>query len=463
MRVPQSSKHHVVIVGGGFGGLYAALALGRAPVRVTLIDRENHHLFQPLLYQVATGGLALEDITSPLRSVLRRQSDTRVLQAEVTGFDPHSRRVLLKGGGSVRYDTLIVAAGAVDRYFGNGHWAKAAPGMKSGWDALQLRDRVFNAFERAEWAQEEEERRRLMTFAIVGGGPTGVELAGALAELAHHTLPADFRNIRTRDARIHLLEAGPRVLATFSPGMSREAERSLRQLGVTVHTGAVVEHVEPGSLVYRSDGAAQRLDAGTIIWAAGVKASPLASALAAATGTRQDRQGRIVVEPDLSVPGWPDILVIGDMAHFSHGRSAPLPGTAPVAIQQARYAARLVRARLSGREIPAFRFRDRGMMAVIGRHRAVVDTPAVRFGGALAWFVWLFLHVMYLVEFENRLVVLVQWAWNYFTRRRGGRLILRMPQQNGSPEAAGVGGEESSSGLSREFADEDRTLTMSPR
>ncbi|MEJ5298062.1 MAG: NAD(P)/FAD-dependent oxidoreductase [Armatimonadota bacterium] len=426
-RKPES--HHVVIIGGGFGGLYAALALGRAPVRITMVDRENHHLFQPLLYQVATGGLALEDITSPLRSVLSCQKNTRVLQAEVTGFDPHARRVLLKDGGSIGYDTLIVAAGAVDRYFGNRHWAQAAPGMKSGWDALELRDRIFQAFEQAEWAQDERERQRFMTFAIVGGGPTGVELAGALAELAHHTLPGDFRNIRTRDARIVLLEAGSRVLAAFPQRLSLEAERSLRTLGVTVYTGATVEHIEPGRVVFRREAAVHEIAAETIIWAAGVKASPLASALAEATGAELDRQGRLIVAPDLSVPGWPEILVIGDMAHFAHGLKSPLPGIAPVAIQQARYAARLIQARMDGRVLPVFRYRDRGMMAVIGRHRAVVNTPVLRFGGPLAWFVWLFLHVMYLVEFENRLVVLVQWAWNYFTRRRGGRLILRMEQR----------------------------------
>lgn len=438
VRKTRPEVHHVVIVGGGFGGLYAALALGKAPVRVTVVDRENHHLFQPLLYQVATGGLALEDITSPLRSVLARQKNTRVLQAEVTGVDPRSRTVLLKDGGSIRYDTLIVAAGAVDRYFGNRHWAPAAPGMKTGWDALDLRDRIFRAFEEAEWSRDDDERRRLMTFAIIGGGPTGVELAGAVAELAHHTLPRDFRNIRTSDSRIHLLEAGPRLLAAFPEHLSREAERSLEALGVTVHTGAVVEDVRAGGLTFRQGGDLHDIAAETIIWAAGVKASPLAEAIARATGAEVDLQGRIVVAPDLSVPGWPEILVIGDMAHFAHGSGAPLPGIAPVAIQQARYAARLIRARLEGRVLPVFRYRDRGMMAVIGRHRAIVNTPALRFAGPLAWFAWLFLHVMYLVEFENRIVVLVQWAWNYFTRRRGGRLILRMKgrERTGSPATA---------------------------
>lgn len=424
--VVAAPGHHVVIVGGGFAGLYAAQSLRRAPVRVTLIDRRNFHLFQPLLYQVATGGLSPADIASPLRSVLRRQRNARVLQAEVTGFDTAGRRVLL-GRESIPYDTLIVATGVSHHYFGRPDWEPLAPGLKSIEDATAIRRRVFAAFEQAEREPDPARRQEWLTFVVVGGGPTGVELAGAIGELAHHTLPRDFRLIDTRRTRIHLLEAGERILPAYDERLSRAAADSALRLGVTVRTGAAVTEISPDGVTVGDGPRAETIAARTVVWAAGVQASPLGAALAAATGAELDRQGRVMVGPDLALPGHPEILVLGDLAHARQPDGRPLPGVAPVAMQQGAYAARLIQNRLRGRVISPFRYRDRGSMAVIGRSAAVAEIGGLRIRGFAAWLTWLFVHLIHLVEFENRLLVLVQWGWNYVTRNRSARLITGPP------------------------------------
>lgn len=434
---------HVVIVGGGFAGLYAAQSLRRAPVRITLIDRRNFHLFQPLLYQVATGGLSPADIASPLRSILRRQRNVCVLQAEVTGFDAAGRRVLL-GDASVEYDTLIVATGVSHHYFGRDDWEPLAPGLKSIEDATGIRRRVFEAFERAEREPDAARQQEWLTFAVVGGGPTGVELAGAIGELAHHTLPQDFCRIDTRQARVHLLEAGERILSTYDERLSRAAVASAERLGVTVRTGSVVTGIGPDGVTIGNGPRAEFIAARTVVWAAGVQASPLGAALAAATGAELDRQGRVIVGPDLAVPGHPGILVLGDLAHARQAGDRqpggqPLPGLAPVAMQQGAYAGRLITRRLQGRETPPFRYRDRGSMAVIGRSAAVAQIRGLRLSGFAAWLAWLFIHLIYLVEFENRLLVLLQWGWSYVTRNRSARLITGTPKSRDSePDGPGA-------------------------
>ena len=414
--------HRVVILGGGFGGLYAAQALARVPVDVTLIDRRNFHLFQPLLYQVATGALSPGEIASPLRKVLKRQRNARVLMAEMTGLDPAARRVLL-ADGEVEYDTLIVATGASHHYFGHPEWEPIAPGLKTIEDATEIRARVLDAFEVAERETDAEPRRAWLTFVIVGAGPTGVELAGALGEIANDTLKRDFRSIDSRDARILLLEGADRVLPPYPPDLSAKAERALERLKVTVRTSTLVTAVDRDGVDVRCGAATERIASRTVLWAAGVQASPLGRILAEACGAPLDRAGRVIVEPDLTVPHHPEILVIGDLASYAHQTGTPLPGVAPVAMQEGRYAARLVAGRLRGESLPAFRYRHRGSMATIGRGEAVADFGRVRFDGLLAWLAWLFVHLIYLIEFDNRLLVLVQWAWNYITRNRGARLI----------------------------------------
>ena len=413
--------HRVVIVGGGFGGLAAARALRRARVEVTLVDRRNFHLFQPLLYQVATGSLSPANIAAPLRALLRKQRNARVLLGDVREIDANRRRVLL-ANGELPYDTLVVAAGVSHHYFGHDEWAAFAPGLKTIEDATEIRSRILLAFERAERSGDDAQRRALLTFVVVGGGPTGVELAGALAEIARVTLRDDFRAADPTDARIVMLEAAQRVLPSYPPDLSRAAEASLRRLGVEVRTGALVTALTPGAVEFREGVGAQSLAAETVLWAAGVKASPLAQELAGATGAPLDRAGRVRVRPDLTVPGHPEIVVIGDLACVEQS-GAPLPGVAPVAMQQGAFAARLVRARLRGRTPGPFIYRDRGNLATIGRNEAVADVFGLRFTGYLAWLVWLFVHLMNIVEFRNRLLVLVQWAWNYWTFDRSARLI----------------------------------------
>jgi NADH dehydrogenase len=418
--------HRVVVVGGGFGGLYTARFLRRVPVRVTLVDRRNFHLFQPLLYQVATGGLSPAEITAPLRAVLKRLPRLDVLMAEVTGIDA-PRRVVQLADGSVPYDTLVLATGATHHYFGHDAWAAHAGGLKTVEDATRIRARILTAFESAERSRDEAERRRLLTFTIVGAGPTGVELAGAIGELAHHTLRRDFRRFDPRSTRIVLLDGADRVLPTFDPRSSRAAAAALTRLGVEVRTGARVVDITAGQVRVESGTGTETIDSATMLWGAGVRASPLASALAASTGAATDTSGRVVVAPDCSVPGRPEIFVIGDMARLEDAAGRLLPGVAPVAMQQGRHVARAIADRLRGRSTRPFRYRDRGSLAVIGRAAAVAELGRFRFTGYPAWLLWLFVHILYLVEFEHRLLVLVQWGYSYFTRKRGARLITLDP------------------------------------
>ncbi len=417
----NQSPHHVVIIGGGFGGLYAAKALGNAPVQVTLIDKRNFHLFQPLLYQVATGTLSPADISSPLRAVLSNNKNTKVLLGEVTDIDPEAQKVILRGE-EVSYDTLIVATGVSHHYFGKDEWETVAPGLKTVENALEMRRRIFLAFEAAEKETDAEKRRAWLTFAIVGGGPTGVELAGAIAELAYSTLKKDFRNIDTAEARILLLEGMDRILPPYKPELSTKAAASLQKLGVTVLTNALVTNIENHVITLKQGEQIEQIPARTILWAAGVKASPMSKVLNQRTGVELDRVGRVVVEPNLSIAGHSNIFVIGDLANLSQD-GKPLPGVAPVAMQEGEYVAKLIEQRFAGKPAPPFRYLDFGSLAVIGRNAAVVDLGYVRFTGLLAWLFWVFIHIYYLIEFDNKLVVMIQWGWNYFTRKRGARLI----------------------------------------
>lgn len=416
--------HQVVIVGGGFGGLYAAKKLGKLgkTVQITLIDKRNFHLFQPLLYQVATGGLSPGDIASPLRAVLNRYQNVSVIQGEVTGIRAKDQIVVL-GQDEIRYDTLIVATGVSHSYFGNDQWQDDAPGLKTVEDALKMRQRIFNAFEEAERATDDVERDAWMTFVLVGAGPTGVELAGAVAELAYATLVRDFRKIDTQKTKIVLLEGADRVLPPYTEKLSAKAKQALEKLGVEVKVGAMVTDIQSDKVTYKMDEEIYDIATHTVLWAAGTKASPLGEMIKTETDAELDRQGRVIVEPDLSVPNHPEILVVGDLACYQHQGEKPLPGVAPVAMQMGRYAARLIKNRLQGKSTDSFRYFDKGSLAVIGRNAAVADLGFVRFSGFFAWFAWVFIHIAYLIEYDNRLVVLFQWAWNYVTRKRGARLI----------------------------------------
>jgi NADH dehydrogenase len=417
--------HRVVIIGGGFGGLYAARKLGRAPVTVTLIDRRNFHLFQPLLYQVATGALSPGEIASPLRYVLQKNRNTEVLLGEVVDIDAGSRRVILRDG-DVAYDDLIVATGATHHYFGNDQWEPLAPGLKTIEDATAIRSRLLAAFEHAEREQDHAARHAWLSFVIVGGGPTGVELAGALGEIANDTLRHDFRHIDPTEAQILLIEGEPRVLPLFPPDLSQKAERQLIALGVRARTGARVTQIDSEGVTMQIGNSQERIAARTVLWAAGVRASRLGKVLADRAGATLDRAGRVIVEPDLSIPGHPEIHVIGDLASFSHQGGKPLPGVAPVAMQQGRYVARLIRARASGRaDVKPFHYFNKGNLATVGRNKAVADFGKLHIAGFFAWLTWVFVHLMYLVEFENRFLVLTEWVYNYITRNRGARLITK--------------------------------------
>jgi len=416
------SAHRVVIVGGGFGGLYAARSLGKAPVPVAVVDRRNFHLFQPLLYQVATGALSPGEIASPLRYVLGRQRNTEVLLAEAADFDVDGRRVILRDG-ELAYDDLIVATGATHHYFGRDDWAEIAPGLKTIEDATEMRRRILYAFERAEREPDPATRQAWLTFVIVGAGPTGVELAGALGEIANDTLRHDFRHINPAAARILLLEGADRVLPPFPPDLSAKAECQLIELCVRPRSGARVTGIDSEGVTVESRGVVEHIPTHTVLWAAGVRASRLGKKLADRTGAQLDRAGRVLVEPDLSIAGHPEIHVIGDLAVFTHQTGKPLPGLAPVAMQQGRYVARLIVKRLRGKAVGPFRYFDKGALATIGRHRAVAQFGRLHVSGFPAWFLWVFVHLMYLVEFENRLLVLVEWVYNYITRNRGARLI----------------------------------------
>jgi NADH:quinone reductase (non-electrogenic) len=405
---------HVVIVGGGFGGLYAARALAGQAVRVTLLDRRNYHLFQPLLYQVATAALNPSDIAAPLRSVLRRATNVTVFLASVERVELAGRRVVLERG-EIGYDALVLAAGASHSYFGHDDWEVFAPGLKTLEDALEIRRRVLLAYEAAERELDGAEQRALLTFVVIGGGPTGVELAGALGEISRQTIARDFRLIDPTQARIILLEGGPRILPTFPESLSRSAEHALRRIGVEVRTHAIVTRVTADAVWLGGE----QVRARTVLWAAGVAAAPLARTL----GASLDRSGRVLVEPDLSVPGHPEVFAIGDLCAFLHQTGAPLPGVAPVAIQQGRAVADNVQRRLRGQPTRPFRYRDKGSMATIGRAAAVAVVGRFRLSGLVAWLAWLLVHIMFLIGFRNRLLVLFEWAWAYVTWHRGARLI----------------------------------------
>jgi NADH dehydrogenase len=403
-----------VIVGGGFGGLWAARAFRSVPVDVTLLDRRNHHLFQPLLYQVATAALNPSDIAEPIRAILRRQKNTTLLLGEAASVDLSARRVNIRDGAILTYDFLILATGATHSYFGREHWANVAPGLKTIEDAIEIRRRIFLAYEAAEREEHDDHRRAWLTFVVVGAGPTGVEMAGALAEIARHALADDFRRIDPRRARILLVEGVDHVLPAYSPALSVHARRQLERLGVEVRTGSRVTNMDADGIELGGE----RVPARTIIWAAGVQASPLAKSL----GVPLDRAGRVRVQPDLTVPAHPDVFVIGDLAAFEQdGR--PLPGVAPAAMQQGVHAAKNVQRTLVGRAMQPFVYRDRGSFATIGRGAAVGESLGVRFHGALAWVAWLVIHVYFLIGFRHRLFVVAQWAYSYVTYRRGARLI----------------------------------------
>lgn len=418
-------KQQVLIVGAGFGGLACAQALaGCDEVEVTVLDRTNHHLFQPLLYQVATAGLAAPDIAAPVRSILADQANARVLLAEVVEVDLQARTVQTSGEPhQLRYDWLVLALGAKTSYFGHDEWEAHAPGLKTLDDALEIRTRVLLAFERAEATDDARQRERLLTFVIIGGGATGVELAGSIAELAQRVLSRDFDSIRPEQARVVLVEAGDAVLGNFGSNLAASAKEQLEELGVTVQLGSPVKSIDEGVVVL-ADGT--RFDAGTTIWAAGVRATRLAGSI----GSRHDRSGRVVVERDCSVPGYPRVFAVGDMAHFAapqaDGSTQPLPGVSPVAMQQARYVARIIRDEAGGgqRERRAFEYFDKGHMATIGRSRAIAKAGRMEMSGFVAWMAWLLVHLLFLVSFRNRFVVLFNWVWQYFSWKRGARVVL---------------------------------------
>ncbi|WP_437650184.1 NAD(P)/FAD-dependent oxidoreductase [Sorangium sp. So ce362] len=405
---------HVVILGAGFGGLYAAKALRREPVRVTVIDRRNHHTFQPLLYQVATAGLNPSDIAAPIRRVLRKQKNTSVLLAEATAIDPAQKRVILEDG-ELGYDKLIVAAGASHSYFGHDEWAPFAPGLKTIEDALEIRRRILLAFEAAEREPDPARRRAWMTFVVVGGGPTGVELAGALSELARHTLLHDFRRINPREARILLVEGAGQVLPSYVPELGEKAREQLAALNVEVHTRCLVTEIDDEGVSIGD----KRIEARTVLWGAGVAASPLARSL----GVPLDRAGRVLVAPDLTVPGHEDVYVVGDLASLKQEDGTPVPGVAPAAIQAGRHAARNIARTVRGLPRLPFRYRDKGAMATIGRAAAVADFGKVKLSGFPAWLAWLFVHIVFLIGFRSRFLVLFSWALSYLTYQRASRLI----------------------------------------
>lgn len=413
-QIPSTVVPRIVIVGAGFGGLTAAKALAHASARVTVIDRQNHHLFQPLLYWVATAGLSPADISSPIRSILHKQQHTEVMMAEVTGIDLNQQRVLM-GTHSLPYDYLVLATGAYDNYFGHPEWEQYAPGLKSITDATSIRRKILLAFEAAEIESDPRKIQSLLTFVLVGAGPTGVEMSGAIAELAHKALASDFRHIDTKSARIILVEAAPRILGTFPPSLARKTKRKLERMGVEVRENSPVTQVDEHGVVI--DG--EYIEAHNIIWSAGVSASPAGKWLGAET----DRAGRVKVESDLSLPGHPNVFVIGDTATITQ-KSKPLPGVAPVAMQEGRYVASLIMQRIAGKEQHRpFHYLNKGNLATVGRSYALVDLGPLKMTGFFAWVAWLVVHIFYLIGFRNRVVALFQWAWTYLTYHRGARLI----------------------------------------
>jgi NADH:ubiquinone reductase (H+-translocating) len=419
----------VVIIGGGFGGLNVARKLKKAPVQVTLVDRRNFHLFQPLLYQVATGGLSPANIAAPLRALLKRQKNCEVLLGEVASIDVAARRVIL-ADVELAYDTLVVATGVRHQYFGRDDWEPFAPGLKTVEDATTMRRRILSAFEEAERESDPAVVRAWLTFVVVGGGPTGVELAGMVSELARETLRGNFRRINPADAEVIIVEAGDRVLQSFPEDLSAKALVSLEKLGVVVRTKCRVTDVKSHQVSVQCGQQVETIPTGTVLWAAGVAASPLGKVIAASTGAELDRAGRVMVEPDCSIAGHPEIFVIGDLGHFKDAGGQPLPGVAQTAIQQGRYVGKLIAARLKGKSLPPFRYHDLGNLATIGRHAAVAQIGKWKFSGWLAWSIWVFIHLMNIVQFQNRVLVMTQWAWMYFTRNRSARLITEVPNES---------------------------------
>jgi len=436
----MGEKHRVVILGGGFGGLAAAQKLKRAPVEVTLIDRRNFHLFQPLLYQVATGSLSPGEIAAPLRGVLSRQKNTRVLLGEAVDVDPQAKRVMLRDGASFEYDSLIVATGTQTSYYGNESWGKWAPSLKSVEEATAIRHKILYAFERAERATTAEDAHAWLTFVIVGAGATGLELSGALAEIARETLRHDFRKIDPQKARIILMEGAPRVLGPFPEDLSAKAEKLVTRLGVEVIKGVMVTSIDAGGVTFKRGDSSETLAAKTVLWAGGVMATPFGRRLAERTKSETDRSGRIKVNRDLTVPNSPDIFIIGDLAHALDEEGAPLPGVAQVAMQGGAYAAKVIRARLNGKKgMPPFHYFNKGEMAVIGRAAAVANIFGLHVSGLLAWLMWLFIHLIYIVEFQSRIQVFIQWGFEYLTFSRGARLITGEAATD-SADQAGVAG-----------------------
>ncbi|HEY1536539.1 MAG TPA: NAD(P)/FAD-dependent oxidoreductase [Polyangiaceae bacterium] len=422
-------RKRVVVIGGGFGGVAATKALAGAPVHVTLLDRSNHYLFQPLLYQVAMAGLAPNEIASPIRGVLRHIDNARVLLAEVTSVDLATRRVFSRECSALDYDYLVLAPGAVNSYFGHDDWPHVAPGLKDLDDAVEIRRRVLLAFEAAEREPDPAAQRQHLTFVVIGGGPTGVELAGAIAELATFVLARDFRAIKPDATRVVLIEGGPRVLASFAPDLSERARESLHEMGVEVRVNSRVTAIDEQGVAIGDT----RIDASTVLWAAGVRASPLCERL----GLPVDRSGRVEVEADCSVPGHPEVFVIGDAASFTPaGSTEPLPGVSPVAMQQGRFVARMIERSLEKRDRGSFVYLDKGSMATIGRRRAVASVGKLHLSGFIAWLAWLTVHIFYLIDFRNRVVVLFDWAWSYLTYQRGSRLITGHRTDAGAPVRA---------------------------
>lgn len=415
MTAPRTGEPHVVILGGGFAGLYAARGLADAPVRITLVDRRNHHLFQPMLYQVATAALTPSSIAAPIRSVLRDQRNCEVLLAEARTIDAAARTVRLDDGSELTYDYLLVATGARHAYFGHDEWESLAPGLKSIEDALEIRRRILLAFERAEREADPVRRHAHLTFVVVGGGPTGVETAGAIAEIRNFALVRDFRRIDPREATVMLIEGGPRLLSSYPEKLSNEAKQELRRVGVEVRLDTMVTDIKPGFVT----AAGWTIPTHTVIWAAGNAASPLLRSL----GCPLDRQGRAIVEPDCTIPGHPDVFVLGDAAHVENDRGQPIPGICPAAIQMGRYAASTIRDDLRAIARHPFRYFDKGQLAVVGRGQAVADIWRFQFGGFVAWLLWAFVHIFFLIGFRNRVLVLTEWAMSYLTYGRGARLI----------------------------------------
>jgi len=415
MQDTNPARPRVIIVGGGFAGLKAARALKKVPADILVLDRNNHHLFQPLLYQVATAGLSPADIASPIRSVLRDQKNTEVLMGEVIGVDRKLKQVILNKG-KFSYDYLVLATGSRHSYFGHDEWERYAPGLKSVEDATVIRQKILLAFEAAEFETQSEKQKQLLTFILVGGGPTGVEMAGSIAELAQAALASDFRHINPKHSRVILLEAGERILSSFSEDLSKKAETSLKALGVEVRTRTRVENIDQEGVLISG----QRIASKTIVWAAGVRASPVGKWL----GVETDRSGRVKVEPDLSISGDPCIFVIGDCATLQDENGNPLPGVAPVAMQEGKYVAQVIQKRIGNKKpIPPFRYVNKGNLATIGRSSAIADLGTFKLSGFIAWMAWLLVHIFYLIGFRNRILVMIQWAWAYFTFQRGARLI----------------------------------------